>query len=93
VSSNRVRSAGQRMNCDEVRRTLDTYLDGELDESASGGVETHLSDCTPENLRLKAYTVAAGKSKPLLEQIKAQFRRHARAHCQKAFWLRHATIP
>src|ERR1700674_1570182 len=35
----------QRMNCDEVRRMLDAYVDGELDLIRQGDVETHLPGC------------------------------------------------
>jgi anti-sigma factor RsiW len=33
------------MNCDEVRRMLDAYLDGELDLTRQLDVETHLPGC------------------------------------------------
>jgi predicted anti-sigma-YlaC factor YlaD len=33
------------MDCDEVRRMLDTYLDGELELSRQLHVETHLPGC------------------------------------------------
>jgi anti-sigma factor RsiW len=33
------------MNCDEVRRMLDAYLDGELDLTRQLEVETHLPGC------------------------------------------------
>jgi anti-sigma factor RsiW len=33
------------MNCDEVRRMLDAYVDGELDLIRQGEVETHLPGC------------------------------------------------
>jgi anti-sigma factor RsiW len=35
----------QRMNCAEVRRMLDAYLDGELDLTRKLDVETHLPGC------------------------------------------------
>jgi anti-sigma factor RsiW len=35
----------QRRNCDEVRRMLDGYLDGELDLTGQLDVETHLPGC------------------------------------------------
>ena len=35
----------QGMNCDEVRRMLDAYLDGELDLTRQLDVETHLPGC------------------------------------------------
>jgi mycothiol system anti-sigma-R factor len=33
------------MNCDEVRRLLDAYLDGELDSALRPQMQKHLSDC------------------------------------------------
>jgi anti-sigma factor (TIGR02949 family) len=33
------------MNCDEVRRLLDAYVDGELDFTQQLDVETHLAGC------------------------------------------------
>ena len=33
------------MNCDEVRKLMDGYLDGELDPVTSQKVDQHLRDC------------------------------------------------
>jgi predicted anti-sigma-YlaC factor YlaD len=33
------------MDCDEVRRMLDAYLDGELDQTRQLDVEAHLAGC------------------------------------------------
>jgi anti-sigma factor RsiW len=41
------------MNCAEVRRMLDAYVDGELDLIRQGEVETHLPVVSPVRTRLK----------------------------------------
>jgi anti-sigma factor RsiW len=33
------------MNCEEARRSLDAYVDGELDLTGQLGIETHLAEC------------------------------------------------
>ncbi|MBM3333298.1 hypothetical protein FJY63_01425 [Candidatus Sumerlaeota bacterium] len=33
------------MDCSEARRAMDEALDGDLDESASGGLEEHFAEC------------------------------------------------
>jgi anti-sigma factor (TIGR02949 family) len=33
------------MNCEEARRSLDAYVDGELEPTRQSGIETHLAEC------------------------------------------------
>ena len=42
------------MNCDEVRKLMDGYLDGELDPVTSQKVDQHLRDCVSVSKHMKS---------------------------------------
>jgi len=62
------------MRCEEVRRTIDLYLDGEFGPEEKGAIEHHLSECeecsafTNRQYRLKQGVKTA------FSQVKAPFR-------------------
>jgi anti-sigma factor RsiW len=43
------------MNCMQVARLLQSYLDGETDEVTARGVEAHLKDCRRCGLEVSVY--------------------------------------
>src|SRR5262249_3035725 len=82
------------MDCDEVNRLLDAYLDGELDESARPGVQKHLAGCA--SCRIEADRIAASSSLvratlPLYKapaELKAKIRASLReASAPESHWL------
>ena len=51
----RSRSAERRMNCMQVARVLQAYLDGEVDEATARRVAVHLEDCRRCGLEAALY--------------------------------------
>lgn len=53
--SKRRRQAERRMNCMQVARVLQAYLDGETDEITARRVAAHLEDCRRCGLKAEIY--------------------------------------
>jgi anti-sigma factor RsiW len=75
------------MNCDEMLRALNEYIDGEVDSSICQQFKEHLADCDPcqivvDNIRKtitlyrdgKPYPMPAEFHERMCEQLKAKWK-------------------